>query len=112
MVDLLESRSEHEAAPAFPIVINAETPPIPAFFVVASRIGRKENPARHQRSEQLLQNTRQIAQRNMKEAGIRKDSIEMRGREIERKKILLPHRHAGVRFRHSHECGSPIEPGG
>ena len=59
---------------------------------------------------QLPKHSRQFLRWNMKQRGIGEDPIEVRIREIELKKILLPHVAVGVGAGHCDETAGALEP--
>src|SRR6185295_17309190 len=97
-------------APVFEIVIGAVAAMIPAFLVFATRVGTEQHAARLQRGMQLAQNPRQFPGWDVEQRRIGKYAVETCWRQVQPKKILLPHLAAAIRPRHFHEARGTIEP--
>src|SRR6185503_2071621 len=82
---------------------------VPAFFVVAVRVGREQHPARLQRGVQLPQHARQLLAGDMKERRVGEDAVETALRQIELQEILLPNFGTAVGARHGGEARGAFE---
>src|SRR5213082_216144 len=71
-----ESRSRHIAAPSPKIMICAVAPPVPAFFVMAARIGAEQHTTRFKTCVQFQQHARQFLAWYMKQRGVGEHAIE------------------------------------
>ncbi len=78
------------ALPSRQIVVSAITPAVPAFLVVAARIGAEQHPARLQRGMQFSQHARQFLAGHMKQGRVGERAVEVHFRQIEPAKILPP----------------------
>src|SRR5579872_7411126 len=82
---------QQEVAPCIKIMICAIPTPIPAFLVVASRIGAEQYTSWFQRRAKLSQYSRQFQAGHMKQRCIGEHPVKLAFGQVKRKEILLPH---------------------
>src|SRR3954467_2174545 len=104
MRQLDETGGRHVAAPALEIVIDAVASAVPAFFVMAMRVGREQHTTRLERGVQLQQHARQLLAGDMKERRVGEYAVETALRQLEFQEILLPYFGAALGARH---CRQP-----
>src|SRR5690606_41756055 len=87
---LAEAGGLQARAPAFEVVVAAIARAVPAFAVVAPRVGTEQHAAWFQAVVQLAEYLGQLLVRDMEQAGIGEDAVERSRRQVEGEKVLLP----------------------
>src|SRR5205085_1176297 len=97
-------------APGLEVVVGAIAAAIPAFLVVAARIGAEEDAAGLERGAKLAEDARQLLVGNVEERRVREDAVEALRRQVEAQEILLPHLAPAMRARHRGELRRAFDP--
>src|ERR1700692_838193 len=98
--------------PGLPVMVGAVASAIPAFFVVAARIGAEQHATGLQRGTQLPQHARQLDARYVEQRCVGVDAVKVRLRQIESEKILLPYFAAAISAGHGHEFRGTLQADG
>jgi hypothetical protein len=85
---MLKSGGGQIATPGGEIVVTAVARAVPALFVAAPGIGRKEHPVMLETRAKISQDAGQFLTRNVKEGGVGEDAVKVVGRKLKGKEIL------------------------
>ncbi len=109
MLEFDEAGVGQVRAPALKIVIGAVTLAVPAFDVVAARVGAKENAVGFEGRMQLAQYARQFRARYVEQRSVGKNAAELFVRQVEPQKVLLPDLAAGLVAGHLRETLGAVD---
>jgi hypothetical protein len=93
-------------------MVGAVAAAIPALLILAARVGTEQYAAGLERRAQFGQHARQFATRDVEQRCVGVDAVEMRCRQSELEKILLPHLAAALGARHGHELRGALQADG
>src|SRR5687768_13014813 len=109
VLELGEAGPGQVAPPGLEVVVGAVAAAVPAFLVVAVRVGAEEHAARLQRGAQLAQHPRQLAAGHMEKGCVGENAVEARRRQLEAQEILLPDLAAAVLARHRRKARRAVQ---